>query len=159
MAQESKVNIQALNDAYLNDSVANKSIKPSQVNEVITDTLDSYLNVVDGGNISKSVTGTPSEISSSDIDLSISNHFYKTITANTTFSLSNIPAANMTFVIKIIQGGAGSFTVTFDKVGYSVKYISLDLDATVGAISELWCRYDSIDNTLYVNTQSGFIAL
>jgi hypothetical protein len=159
MAQESKVNIQALNDAYLNDSVANKSIKPSQVNEVFTDTLDSYLNIVDGGNIGKSVTGTPSEISSSDIDLSISNHFYKTITANTTFSLSNIPAANMTFVIKITQGGAGSFTATFDKVGYSVKYISLDLDATVGAISELWCRYDSIDNTLYVNTQSGFIAL
>ena len=159
MAQDTKSNIQALNDAYLNDSVANKSIKPSQVNEIITDTLDSYLNTTDGGNIVKAVTGNASEVSGTDIDLSIANHFYKTITANTTFSLSNIPAANMTFVIKIIQGGAGSFTATFDKVGYSVKYISLDLDATVGAISEFWCRYDSIDNTLYVNTVKGFVAL
>ena len=43
MAQETKANIQALNNAYLNDSVANKSIKPSQVNEVITDVTDSYV--------------------------------------------------------------------------------------------------------------------
>ena len=42
MAQETKANIQALNNAYLNDSVANKSIKPSQVNEVITDVTDRY---------------------------------------------------------------------------------------------------------------------
>lgn len=159
MAQESKINIQALNDAYLNDSVANKSIKPSQVNEVFTDVTDSYLNVVDGGNIIKSVSGTSSEVAGSDIDLSVSNHFYKTLTANTVFNVSNKPNANMTFVIEITQGGGGSFTITFDKVGYGVKYISLDLDATVGAISELWCRYDSVNNTLFVNTQSGFITL
>ena len=159
MAQDTKANIQALNNAYLNDSVANKSIKPSQVNEIITDVTDSYLNTTDGGNISKSVTGTASEISGTDIDLSIANHFYKTITANTTFSLSNIPAKNMTFVIAIKQGGAGSFTITFDKVGYAVNYISLDLDATVGALTELWCRYDALDNALYINSVSGFIAL
>tara|TARA_R110002167_G_scaffold36110_1_gene114817 strand:+ start:347 stop:826 length:480 start_codon:yes stop_codon:yes gene_type:complete len=159
MAQETKANIQALNNAYLNDSVANKSIKPSQVNEVITDTLDSYLNVVDGGNIIKAVTGNASEISGTDIDLSIANHFYKTLTANTTFSLSNIPNKNMTMVIAIKQGGAGSYTITFDKVGYDVNYISLDLDETVGALTELWCRYDSLDNALYINSVSGFIAL
>lgn len=159
MAQDTKINIQALNDAYLNDSVANKSIKPSQVNEVLTDTLDSYLNVVDGGNINKSVTGTSSNIAGTDIDLSISNHFYKTITANTTFSLSNKPLSNMTFVIAITQGGAGSFTITFDKVGYNVNYISLDLDDTVGAITELWCRYDIVLNALFINSVSGFIAL
>ena len=159
MAQETKANIQALNNAYLNDSVANKSIKPSQVNEVITDTLDSYLNVVDGGNIIKAVTGNASEISGTDIDLSIANHFYKTLTANTTFSLSNIPNKNMTMVIAIKQGGAGSYTITFDKVGYDVNYISLDLDGTVGGLTELWCRYDSLDNALYINSVSGFIAL
>jgi hypothetical protein len=159
MAQDTKVNIQALNDAYLIDSVANKSIKPSQVNEVFTDTLDSYLNVVDGGNIVKSVTGTSSEIAGTDIDLSVSNHFYKTLTANTVFSLSNIPTKNMTLVIAIKQGGAGSYTVSFDKVGYGVNYISLDLDATVGALTELWCRYDAIDNALFINSVSGFIAL
>ncbi len=159
MAQDTKSNIQALNDAYLNDSVANKSIKPSQVNEIITDILDSYLNTTDGGNIIKAVTGNASEISGTDIDLSIANHFYKTITANTTFSLSNIPAKNMTFIIAIKQGGAGSFTITFDKVGYAVNYISLDLNDAVGALTELWCRYDALDNALYINSVSGFIAL
>ncbi len=159
MAQDTKANIQALNNAYLNDSVANKSIKPSQVNEIITDVTDSYLNTTDGGNITKAVTGTASNIASSDIDLSISNHFYKTLTANTTFSLSNIPNKNMTLVLAIKQGGAGSYTITFDKVGYDVNYISLDLDETVGALTELWCRYDAIDNALYINSVSGFIAL
>ena len=159
MAQDTKSNIKALTDSYLNDSVANKSIKPSQVNEIITDTLDSYLNTTDGGNIVKAVTGNASEISGTNIDLSIANHFYKTITSNTTFSLSNKPLANMTFVIAITQGGAGSFTVTFDKVGYAVNYISLDLDDTVGAVTELWCRYDIALNALFINSVSGFVAL
>ncbi len=105
------------------------------------------------------LTGNASEISGTDIDLSIANHFYKTITANTTFSLSNIPAKNMTFIIAIKQGGAGSFTITFDKVGYAVNYISLDLNDAVGALTELWCRYDALDNALYINSVSGFIAL
>lgn len=160
MAQDSKVNIQALTDAYLNDSVSVNSIKPSQVNEVVTDLLDSYLNLVDGGEITKAVTGTPSLISAGGaIDLSISNHYYITISANTTFSLSNIPASNMTFVIEITQGGAGSFTATFDKIGYAVKYISLDVDETVGNVTEFWCRYDSVSNTLFVNSVKGFVAL
>ncbi len=159
MAQDTKINIKQILDIYLNDAVANNSIKPSQVNEIITDVTDSYLNTTDGGNISKSVTGTASEISGADIDLFVSNHFYKTITANTTFSLSNIPNSNMTLVLAIKQGGAGSYTITFDKVGYDVNYISLDLDETVGALTELWCRYDAIDNALYINSVSGFIAL
>ena len=160
MAQDTKQNIKDLLDVYLNDAVANNSIKPSQVNEVITDVLDSYLNSVDGGNIQKAVSGTPSLIAGDGvIDLSISNHFYLTLSSNITFSFNTLPSNNLTFVIEIEQAGAGSYTASFDNSNVNVKYISLDVDATVGNVTEFWCRYDSISNTLFVNSVSGFETL
>ena len=160
MAVDNKDNIQQLTDAYLNNGVSVNSIKPSYVNEVFTDVIDSYLNVVDGGNIQKAVTGNKSLIAVDGIiDLSIANHFYINIAANTTFELQNLPANNMTFVIEITQGGAGSFTATFDNTNYAVKYITLDVDETVGNITEFWCRYDGASNTVFINSVKGFTTL
>ena len=160
MAQDTKINIKQILDIYLNDAVANNSIKPSQVNEVITDVLDSYLNTTDGGNIVKAVTGTPSLVAADGvIDLSVANHFYHTLSASATFSFNTLPSNSMTFVIEITQSGAGSYTATFDNSNVTVKYVSLDIDETVGNITEFWCRYDSVNNTLFVNSVKGFTTL
>ena len=160
MAQDTKANIKNLLDVYLNDLVAANSIKPSQVNEIITDVLDSYLNVTDGGNISKAVTGTPSLIAADGvIDLNVSNYFNITLNSNTTFVLNNLPSESMTFVIEITQGSAGSYTATFDNSNVIVRYISLEVDETVSNVTEFWCRYNSLSNVLYVNSVKGFQTL
>ena len=93
MAQDTKQNIKHLLDIYLNDAVANNSIKPSQVNEVITDVLDSYLNTTDGGNIVKAVSGTPSLIAGDGvIDLSqyLTIFIYTLSSSNATFSFNTL---------------------------------------------------------------------
>lgn len=54
-----------------------------------------------------------SAVSGSAIDLSLGNYFTKTITANTTLSLSNVPAAGTVanFILDITNGG--NYTVTW----------------------------------------------
>lgn len=56
--------------------------------------------------VASSLTGTA-------IDVAIANYFYKTITGNTTFTLTNSPASNIAqaFVLELTNGGA--FTITW----------------------------------------------
>lgn len=54
-----------------------------------------------------------SVIINADIDLSLANHFTKTITAATTFTLTNVPATGtfMSFVLEL--SNAGGYTITW----------------------------------------------
>lgn len=54
---------------------------------------------------------TQAAISGTDIDWSAATHFYKTLSANTTFTFSNDSNAD-TIIIKIVQG-ASAYTVTW----------------------------------------------
>ena len=98
--------------------------------------------------------------SSNTLNLKSSNHFKKILTENTTLSITDYPeGTNLTFVIEITQGGSGNNTVTFDTSNVNVKYTSLDVDETVGNITEFWCRYDNFSNTIFVNSVKGFNTL
>ena len=52
-------------------------------------------------------------IPASNIDLSLGNVFSKTITASTTFTLSNIPASTNAYAFILELTNAGSFPITW----------------------------------------------
>ncbi len=110
--------------------------------------------------VNKSVVSGYSEIPSNGlIDLSLSNHYNFTISSDITFSFSNLPNKNMTFKLRIITGGIGNYTPTINTSNVDIKYISLDVNETVGEVTQWWCDYNYVDNTIYINSVSGFIAL
>lgn len=56
----------------------------------------------------KATYGTKSAVAAADLDLSLGNTFSKTISGNTTFTISNCPAAGteMTFYLALTNGGS-----------------------------------------------------
>ena len=84
----------------------------------LTNTLASYAklssnNVYTGTNTFAAVRETYIAIPSSNLDLSLGNYYSKTITGNTTLTLTNIPASGIgqTFVLQLTNGGAYTTTL------------------------------------------------
>ena len=61
--------------------------------------------------IDKPITRTDNNISSTDIDCSLGNFFYKNITADTTFTFSNVPSGYFEITVELTN--AGSYAVDF----------------------------------------------
>lgn len=129
------------------------------VTQTIND-LDNTKYDKEGGLVSGPIYSTGATIISGNIDLSLGNYFTYLLSSNTTFTLLNKPSQNMNFVIKITTGGSGGYFYTFDKVDYTVKYVNLDVDETVGNVTEWYCRWEgSPVNTLYINSLTGYKTL
>lgn len=66
-----------------------------------------------GGDFTIAITEAKAVIGAADINVGSANHFSKTVTANTTLTLSNKPTVDraLTFVLHVTNGGA--FTVTW----------------------------------------------
>lgn len=74
------------------------------------------------------------------IDLSTGNWFEITLTANCTFTISNIPATSgqgTSFTVTLIQGGSGSYTVTWPAAVTWGATGAPTLSTTVGKVDEL----------------------
>ena len=56
---------------------------------------------------------TAASLAAGAIDLSTGNYFYKTIAANTTFTVSNIPASGTAQAIILELTNAGAYTITY----------------------------------------------
>lgn len=59
------------------------------------------------------IADTQAAITAANIDLSAAEFFYKTITANTTFTLSNIPASPRAALFFVVLTNGGAFTLTW----------------------------------------------
>lgn len=73
------------------------------------------LSLVSGKVVTPTITGTKEvqvAIAASNIDLSLGNWFIKTITTNTTFTVSNVPASGTTanLVLDLTNGGSAVIT-------------------------------------------------
>ncbi len=53
-----------------------------------------------------------------NIDWSLGTQFYGTLTGNTTFTFSNAPAGGQTIVIRVLQTGTNTYTVTWPSMGW-----------------------------------------
>lgn len=94
-----------------------------------------------------------------DVEVSTSNIFYVDLQGSATFSFSDLPSKDCTFIIEVTQGGSGNNTITFDQTGIDIKYKELSIDLNVGDITEIWGRFKSSNNTIYINSIGGFIDL
>lgn len=66
-----------------------------------------------GGNVGVAITEQLVDLgASNDINCATANHFLKTITGATTFTVSQVPAAGRvcTFTLRLTNGGAGTIT-------------------------------------------------
>ena len=66
-----------------------------------------------GGALTGAVHTARKSIGATTIDLATGNTFTKTITANTTFAVSNVPASGTTAAILVELVNGGAFTVTW----------------------------------------------
>lgn len=78
-------------------------------------TWDASSNLVNAGSVttSKALFSAKAAVSASDIDVSTANAFSKTISGNTTFTVSNVPASGTlcAFTLDLTNGGA--YTITW----------------------------------------------
>ena len=75
-------------------------------------TLSGAQTLTDKTVTTKSTRETKTAVAASDIDLSTGNYFTKTIGGNTTFTVSNVPAAGtaVSFLLDLTNGGAHTVT-------------------------------------------------
>lgn len=64
-----------------------------------------------GGNFTIATTEAKSPVTGSQIDVGLANHYTKTVTANTTMTLTNVPTDGRvaTFIFHVTNGGAFNF--------------------------------------------------
>ena len=85
-------------------------MKKTVVNQTDLPTLNGA-DLYSGGSIV--IADVESAISASNIDVSAGEFFYKTITANTTFTVSNIPASPQVPLFYVVLTNGGAFTVAW----------------------------------------------
>jgi hypothetical protein len=110
--------------------------------------------------IEKAVIGKASIIPITGvIDLSLANHYSFTMTQVTTFSFTNLPNMDMTFTLGITRGGTGTELYNIDTSGVIVKTASIEINETVGSLTEWWCKYYYATNTITINAVTGYTTL
>jgi len=73
--------------------------------------------------LNPTITGlneTSITMAANDIDLSLGNHFKKTISGNITFTISNVPATGNLNVFILELTNAGAYTVTFPTIQWEL---------------------------------------
>jgi hypothetical protein len=91
-----------------------------------------------GGSItsSKAFRGATVAVSGTDIDWSQGNHFTKTLSANTTFTFSNLPPSGMAQTIVVeITNTASNYTVTWPSATWTG---GVQPTQTTGAKTDIW---------------------
>jgi len=144
---------------YQSNGFNNLTIISSSSNcNFLSSNKDFYFNK--GIAIEKAVIGKNSVIPVSGvIDLSLSNHFSFTITQGTTFSFTNLPNMDMTFTLGITRGGTGTELYAINTSNVTVKTANIEINETVGSLTEWWCKYYSTTNTITINAITGFTTL
>lgn len=112
MSEKNYSVIKAELDAYLNDSVANKSILPSLLNASLTDVIDSLVSRINY--VVQRVQNLTISTGVVTIDLQSSNHFNLTLDENITIEYTNAPSTgyNGTYCINVTNDSTGGYTIT-----------------------------------------------
>lgn len=104
-------------------------------------------NAVEVGGSTKTTLGV---ISSSVIDLSTGNYFNETLSANTTYTISN-PGTNQTFQLEVT--GASTYTITWPN---TIKWAgSVAPSAPASGETAVYTIFTDDGGTSYIGTQAN----